>query len=262
MNELITFNFNDMPVRIVMNENEPQFVAADVASILEYASAKDLARMLDDDEKGRHLVPTLGGEQEMITITEPGLYKAIMRSKKPEAKPFQRVVTHDILPSIRKTGSYTAPRAPKSVNQLKMVTSAVRALPPFVKAAKLLGCDDNAAVISATQAVRNLTNIDVMEVLGQTHLIAANQEELYYTPTALGKPYSLSGQAFNKILVANGLQERVGEEWVPTELGRPYARIFDTMKRHSDGAAIPQVKWQPSVIDILNLTEVKNGTLQ
>lgn len=70
-------------------------------------------RNLGEDEKGVSIVDTLGGPQEMATITEPGLYKLIMRSRKPAAKAFTRWVTHEVLPQIRKTGSYALPAAPQ-----------------------------------------------------------------------------------------------------------------------------------------------------
>jgi anti-repressor protein len=99
------------------------FAAADVASALGYASAKDLTRNLDDDEKGRHIVPTPGGEQELSTVNEPGLYHSLnMRragSVKDEqtrenVKAFQRQVNHVILPSIRRNGGYMVARPEES----------------------------------------------------------------------------------------------------------------------------------------------------
>jgi prophage antirepressor-like protein len=66
---------------------------------------------LEDDEKGTAIVSTPGGEQEMLTVTEPGLYRLLSKSRKPIAKRFQRWVFHQVLPSIRKTGSYSLPQA-------------------------------------------------------------------------------------------------------------------------------------------------------
>lgn len=91
------------------------FAAADVAAALGYSSAKDLIRNLDDDEKGRHIVPTPGGDQELSTITEPGLYHSLnMRrtgsvkddTTRANVKAFQHQVNHEILPAIRKDGGY------------------------------------------------------------------------------------------------------------------------------------------------------------
>lgn len=102
--------FDGADVRIVTDEQgDPWFVAADVARILGYREAHDLTRGLDDDEKGPQIVRTLGGEQSMTTVTEAGLYAAILRSRVERAKTFRRWVTHEVLPAIRKTGSYEAP---------------------------------------------------------------------------------------------------------------------------------------------------------
>jgi prophage antirepressor-like protein len=104
--EPMLFNFDGLPVRSVKIKGEPWFVAADVAAVLEYRDAFNLARILDDDERGTHVVSTPGGDQEMSTINESGLYAAILKSRKPEAQRFRRWVTGEVLPSIRKTGGY------------------------------------------------------------------------------------------------------------------------------------------------------------
>lgn len=95
-------------VRTVTKNEEPWFVATDVAKILGYKSAKDMYRSLDDDEKGGQNVPTLGGSQKLIVISESGLYHAIFISRKKEAKAFRRWVTEEVLPQIRRTGSFGA----------------------------------------------------------------------------------------------------------------------------------------------------------
>ena len=91
-------------VRTVERDNLIWFVASDIASALNYESAKDMTRSLDDDERGRHIVPTPSGDQEMIVINESGLYHALIKSRKPEAVPFRKWVTGEDLPTIRKTG--------------------------------------------------------------------------------------------------------------------------------------------------------------
>ncbi|WP_193583948.1 BRO-N domain-containing protein [Laribacter hongkongensis] len=101
------FNFNDHTVRILDKDGELWFVASDVAAALEYRDAANMVRNLDDDEKGTHNVSTLGGDQEVTTINESGLYSAILRSRKPEAKRFKKWVTSEVLPAIRKTGTYS-----------------------------------------------------------------------------------------------------------------------------------------------------------
>lgn len=98
-------------LRVVKDEHgEPWFVATDVAKVLGYRDSDRITRRLSDDEKGTRLVGTLGGEQKLIVITEAGLFNAILRSKVPEAKRFQRWVTHEVLPAIRKDGGYMVAR--------------------------------------------------------------------------------------------------------------------------------------------------------
>lgn len=95
-------------IRAFADENgEPWFVAADVARVLGYDHTPHATRLLDNDEKGVHKVDTLGGTQEMTMVNESGLYHLVLMSKKPEAKKFRKWVTEEVMPSIRKTGSYS-----------------------------------------------------------------------------------------------------------------------------------------------------------
>src|SRR5438128_6821329 len=92
-NPLDIFNFEGTEVRTVSIQGDPWFVANDISKALDYSEAKDMTRILDEEEKGRQIVPTPGGSQEMLVISESGLYSAILRSRKPEAKRFKKWVT-------------------------------------------------------------------------------------------------------------------------------------------------------------------------
>ncbi|WP_206921870.1 phage antirepressor KilAC domain-containing protein [Alicyclobacillus acidoterrestris] len=109
MNDLMNFDFSGRQLRVIVDGPEPWFVAKDATEILEHTNTAMALKGLDDDEKGVKRVYTLGGYQEMAVVSEPGLYKLILRSHKKQAKPFQRWVTHDVLPSIRKHGAYMTP---------------------------------------------------------------------------------------------------------------------------------------------------------
>ena len=93
-------------VRVIMKEGEPWFVAKDVCEILQ-TRTNDTLNALDDDEKGYDSIVSPGGPQQFAVLSESGLYSCVLRSRKPEAKQFKRWVTHEVLPSIRKTGSYS-----------------------------------------------------------------------------------------------------------------------------------------------------------
>lgn len=105
------FDFQGHEVRVLVESGEPRWVASDVAKVLGYRMASDMTRRLDEDEKGTRSVRTPGGEQEVTTITESGLYSAILGSKVPAAREFKRWVTHEVLPSIRKRGGYLTAEA-------------------------------------------------------------------------------------------------------------------------------------------------------
>ena len=94
-------------IRVIMRCAEPWFVAKDACDCLEIVNASQACQTLDEDEKGIYKVYTLGGSQDMMLISESGLYTLVMRSNKPEAKVFRKWVTSEVLPSIRKTGGYS-----------------------------------------------------------------------------------------------------------------------------------------------------------
>ena len=108
-NEIQRFDFKGASLRTLTDEaGEPWFVAKDVCDILELTNPAVALQSLDDDEKtnlSNSYVWSEPGRRPLI-ISEPGLYRLVMRSRKPEAKEFQRWVTHEVLPAIRKTGGY------------------------------------------------------------------------------------------------------------------------------------------------------------
>lgn len=113
--EIQPFEFGGNKVRALADGDEVMFVASDIAKILGYRDAEKLTRTLDDEEKGTRPIGTLGGTQTMTVISEPGLYKAILQRQtgrmevevtREFVKRFQRWVTHEVLPQIRRTGGY------------------------------------------------------------------------------------------------------------------------------------------------------------
>ncbi len=106
-NAVVPFQFNDQQVRTVVRDGAPWFVAKDVCDVLEIANTRDAVANLDDDEKLVSVIPTSAQNREMNIISEPGLYRLVLRSDKPQAEPFMDWVTEEVLPSIRKTGSYS-----------------------------------------------------------------------------------------------------------------------------------------------------------
>ena len=232
-------------VRVVDVNCEPWFVAKDVCECLELGNPRTSVALLDDDEKGVHTMDTPGGAQEMSIISEAGLYSLILRSRKPEAKAFKRWVTHDILPSIRKTGGYGM-----SLPKQQDYAAINHELDALGKILGFAGITGNQLAIAADNYYRKRTGISVIEASG-VELVAPKQQQLL-TPTQLGKELGLSGRKVNLMLAGLGLQRRIGDVWEPTEDGKARgAVLMDTGKRHGDGAPVRQLKWPSDIVNAL-----------
>ncbi|MED4922920.1 BRO family protein [Anoxybacillus geothermalis] len=110
MNQLTqVFNYSGNQVRTIIRDNEVWFVAKDVCEVLEIKNPSDALGRLEDDEKTTIALTDSGGRPYKLSIVnEPGLYALILGSRKPEARQFKRWVTHEVIPTIRKTGGYVA----------------------------------------------------------------------------------------------------------------------------------------------------------
>lgn len=118
-----TYPSTGQPLRALLVDGEPWFMAADAAGMLELGNLHSSLALLDDDERGLHTMETLGGPQSVVIVSEAGLYSLILRSRKPEARAFKRWVTHDVLPQIRRTGSYK----PAELSRLQILEMALEA---------------------------------------------------------------------------------------------------------------------------------------
>ncbi|MBU8787993.1 phage antirepressor [Bacillus sp. FSL K6-0138] len=126
------FNYQDQQVRTVVKNGEPWFVAKDVCDVLEIGNPSQALSRLDEDEKNTVILNEGIGNPNKTIVNEPGLYSLILGSRKPEAKQFKRWITHEVIPTIRKTGGYVAnddlfiqtylPQADEQTKQLFKVT--------------------------------------------------------------------------------------------------------------------------------------------
>ena len=114
----LPYQFENHEVRALTIKGDPWFVARDVCAVLGLDHVTNALAGLDDDEKGCRKVTTPGGPQEMIIISESGLYTLIIRSNKPQAKPFRKWVTAEVLPSIRRTGGYISAQPDETPEQI------------------------------------------------------------------------------------------------------------------------------------------------
>ena len=248
MGSMTPYSFEGSSIRALEIGGEPWFVGKDVAEALGYANTSDAITTHCKGVAKRYPLQTQGGKQEVRVISEPDMLRLIVNSALPAAERFERWVFEDVLPTIRKTGAYAVK---KQADPLKLTTEAARALPALIRAGRLLGLDKNAAAIAANQAIYGMTNVNLMQQLGRTHIEAESQDSGWYTPTELGKLIGTSARGVNMLLAESGLQMKMGEKWAATDVGREFSRLFDTGKRHGAGVPVTQMKWSKNVLPML-----------
>lgn len=119
------FAYGDRMVRTAGTSEEPMFRAQDVCACLEIGNVTMAMERLDKDEfSSIEVVDSAGKRQEALFVTEPGLYSLVLGSRKPEAKAFKRWVTHEVLPTIRRTGAYSVAGASTAMN-MEQLTAAI-----------------------------------------------------------------------------------------------------------------------------------------
>lgn len=194
MNDLQIFK-NDTfgQVRILEKDNELWFVAKDVCDCLEIKNTTDALKRLDNDERSRF---NLGRQGETNIVNEYGLYNLVLSSRKPEAKEFKRWITHDVIPQIRKTGTY-------SMNIPKSLPEALRAYADEVESHNAT----KAIVAQQEQQIAEFKPVKdyVDKILSSKSCLAITQ---------IAADYGLSAQELNKILHEAGLQRKVGDQWI------------------------------------------------
>ncbi|MFZ5770519.1 MAG: BRO family protein [Thermodesulfobacteriota bacterium] len=165
---IVPYYFEGNKVRtLVDDQGELWFVAKDVCGILELVNSREALKGLDEDELMSEKLTSGGQLREMNLISESGLYTLIVRSNKPQAKPFRRWVTHDVLPAIRRTGSYSCAIGQDAGRDqaAKNILKACKIIESELRVCKKLGIDlataRHLAVASAFQA----TGIDYAPLL-------------------------------------------------------------------------------------------------
>ena len=212
MNELTVFQNEQFgQVRTIVKDGEPWFVAADVCRALEVKNARDAVARLDDDEKGVVLTDTLGGQQNMTIVSEPGLYALVLGSRKPEAKAFKRWITHEVIPSIRKHGAYLTPETlSKAIADPQWSIALLTALKEEREKVSSLQEENAAQKQMLAEAAPKVRYCDV--VLRSKGAVSISK---------IAKDYGMSAQEMNQTLAELGVHYRQGNCWL---LYQRYAR--------------------------------------
>lgn len=189
-NSVQLFNYSGHDVRSIIIDDEPWFVASDVARVLEYRAAPDMTRRIEEEDKGYAKVRTPGGEQELSILNESGLYDAVFRSNAEGAKKFKRWVTREVLPAIRKTGSYEAtPQVPQSYAEaLRELASNVEARELAEQRAKELEAPARSWAVLA-EAQGDYSVDEAAKMLSRDERITTGRTRLFSFMESLGWIY-------------------------------------------------------------------------
>lgn len=227
MNGLQVFSYEGNEVRTVQKDDGTWWVLKDVCDILELTSPHKVAERLDNDEKGRSLIPTLGGNQELTVVSESGLYNVILRSDKPEAKKFKRWVTHEVLPTIRRHGAYVTPaKLEELMNDPDSWIKVLTALKEERTAKEQLQ-------LQATENKPKVIFADAVSVSDGTILIGELAKILKGNGIEIGQ-----NRLFEKLRQDGYLIKRKGTDYnAPTQKAMELGlfRVKETAITHSDG---------------------------
>ncbi|BDG67908.1 phage antirepressor [Enterococcus innesii] len=233
MNTPQIFNFEQNEVRTILVNDEPYFVGKDVAGVLGYSNTKDaLSRHVDSEDKTGSRITTSGQSREMTIINESGLYSMILKSKLPNARKFKRWVTSEVLPTIRKTGSYT--NVPQS----------------FAQALRLAADLEEKNQLLEQQIAEYEPKISYLDmILSSTDTAATSQ---------IAADYGMSAIALNKLLNELGVQHKVSGQWIlyRKHMNQGYTKSHTSEIPKADGGVkvVMNTKWtQKGRVFIYNL---------
>lgn len=213
-------------VRIIEMNGEPWFVGKDVATILGYReTAKAIRTHVDEEDKGVSVLDTPGGKQEVVIINESGLYSLILSSKLPSAKEFKHWVTAEVIPSIRKTGKYSARKEPNESTQARLINAKVRFARELQRLANIETLSPTYKQILIAQAAEALTGVP-MELPKSTGKM--------YSAGEVGKMVGVSANKIGKLANAHGMKTDEFGAWYHDK--SPYSSHEVDTFRYNDKA--------------------------
>lgn len=246
MNELQIFSNSEFgQLRSLKINGEVHFVGKDVAEILGYSNTNDaLAKHVDSEDKkeGVAFRDAIGREQKMIVINESGLYSLILSSKLPRAKEFKHWVTSEVLPSTRKTGSYSV--KPKVATPTADIIIDVKETAENIQA--LFKVKNGIAI---SQAIDTVSVIRGVEIQNLKELIPpADHDTGYLNATQIGEKLGgVPARDVNRMLAEANLQYKDGENWRITQTGSEYGEEMPYTKNGHSGY---QIRWSNKIIPL------------
>lgn len=205
------FKYQGQQVRTIVKNDEPWFLAKDVCEILDIKNHRDAINRLDQDEKGVVLTDTPGGRQELATVNEYGLYSLVLGSRKPEAKSFKRWITHEVIPSIRKTGQYIVDQpkneAKQKRDEVMLINARTRQGKAMAQIAKQF------KDILAPESVHLLVAGATEALMGKP-LLPKPEVPVLFTATEIGVEYGVSAQKIGRLANKHGVKTSEYGKWV------------------------------------------------
>ena len=241
-NDLSIFSNEEFgSVRVIVQGGEPWFVASDVAKALGYERPNDAVNAHCKKVNKFSYGESPRGAQPYNIIPESDVYRLIMRSNLPNAERFQDWVVEEVLPSIRKTGNYSmAPASAPGVRPLRDIAAIYEAA----------GIHGNQLALALDKFYKAESGMSALGAAGIE--LKEPKQDVHCNATQLGELMGgVKARAVNKMLAAAGLQEFTPAGWRPTELGKQYSVLLDTGKKMGNGTPVTQLKWYPSVLDII-----------
>lgn len=215
MNDIQVFSNEKFgQVRTVMQVGEPWFVAKDVCDALDIANVTVAVARLDDDERSKF---NLGRQGETFCVNEPGLYSLVLGSRKKEAKDFKRWITHEVIPTIRKTGGYVHNSEVFIQNYLPFADDTTKQL--FRLTLDVVDKQNKQIAEQQKEIAEKSSVIEEMTPKASYYDIVLQCKDLL--PIRLiAQDYGMTANQMNKILHDKGVQYKQGRTWC---IGYKYA---------------------------------------
>jgi prophage antirepressor-like protein len=284
MKKIIPFNYHNFSVKVIFIDDEPWFIAKDIAEVLGYIRKDNridtngmVRRLYNDDKRDLkrddfNSSRLFGNQGSISIISEAGLYMSIFGSKKKEAEDFKKWVTREVLPQIRKTGSYSISKTDEAdLDKLKkraeLIHFATNLVIDYKKSFLEIGITRQEELgITVNRAVAKDSTVDFLEIAEKKGL---STTEKYFTVTELceivrngdfseeaKKLVSTKNgekprpQNLNKILEKEGFQFRENEIWKTTEKGQEFSDFVQNKSKHSEKTVFHTV-WKKEILNKL-----------
>jgi len=242
--DFVIFQFNNLEIRTIVIDNNVWFVAKDVAKALDYIrkdgkiDTNSMTRKIPQEDKMKIADDFNSSSimsRELTLINESGLYISILGSKKTEASQFKFWITREVLPSIRKTGSYSIQPTQKPQTQLSEYQETLEYIDIFEKFSEKTKGKSHIELLKLDSFLTKSGKKSILDILN------INLQNYYFSVSELGDFSGQKGSEINQSLVRIGFQISENGVWKVLESGKEFC--FETQNSFS------QLKWKPSILN-------------